>query len=64
MTYEERVDAALDAVLKASGSALKYYSMPSSLAKMRKAMGDIMKAEYIAGSNAAVDAFKQSREER
>lgn len=64
MTYEERVDAALDSVLRASGSALKHYTMPSSLAEMRKAMGDIMKAEYISGSNDAVNAYKESMPSR
>lgn len=51
MTSEERIDAALDSVLKASGSALKNYSMQSTLDKMREAMRNIMCESYILGSN-------------
>jgi hypothetical protein len=58
MTPEQRIDAALDAVLKASGSALKNYTMPKTLADMREAMRKVMTAEYIAGSN---DAFRGLR---
>lgn len=44
MTPEQRVDAALDAVLKASGSALKHYTMPLTLERMREAMkGAVMR---------------------
>ena len=50
MTPNERIDAALDAVLRASGSALKHYTMPSSLEKMRDAMRKIMSDSYIDGS--------------
>ena len=38
MTPEQRIDAALDSVLKASGSALRHYTMPKTLADMREAM--------------------------
>lgn len=55
MTPEERIDAALDSVLKASGSALKYYTMQLTLDRMREAMRKIMKESYLAGSN---DNFK------
>ena len=51
MTPEQRVDAALDAVLKASGSALKHYTLPLTLERMREAMRQVMAESYIAGSN-------------
>ncbi len=38
----EQIDTHLDAVLRASGSALKHYSLPNSLQKMRAAMRDAM----------------------
>jgi hypothetical protein len=60
MTPEQRVDEALDAVLKASGSALKHYTVPANLERMRKAMRKIMSDSYIAGSNAAIDAANYS----
>jgi len=55
MTSEERIDAALDSVLKASGSALRHHTMPMTLDRMRKAMREVMSDSYIAGSN---DNFK------
>ncbi len=55
MTPDERIDAALDSVLKASGSALRNYTMQLSLDRMREAMRKVMSDSYIAGSN---DAFK------
>jgi len=51
MTAEQRIDAALDSVLRASGSALKYYTMPEQLNEMRKAMRKVMSDSYIDGSN-------------
>lgn len=41
-TPDERIDAALDAVLKASGSALEHYTMPSTLDLMREAIRKVM----------------------
>ena len=61
MTPEERVDANLDRVLKASGSALRNYSMASTLQAMRTAMGDIMKAEYLSGSNDCHKAYYKGK---
>lgn len=55
MTPEQRIDAALDSVLKASGSALKNYTMQLTLDRMREAMRKVMSDSYIAGSN---DSFK------
>lgn len=51
MTPEERIDAALDSVLKASGSALKHYTTPATLNRMREAMRKVMAESYIKGSN-------------
>lgn len=60
MTPEERIDAALDSVLKASGSALKNYTMAKTLAEMREAMRKVMSDSYIAGSNANFEAMKKA----
>ena len=51
MTPEQRIDAALDAVLLASGSALRHYSPGKTLDAMRSAMRKIMSDSYIDGSN-------------
>lgn len=48
----ERIDANLDRILKASGSALRNYTLPATLEAMRLAMRDIMVAEFIAGTDA------------
>jgi hypothetical protein len=57
VTPDERIDAYLDRILKASGSALKHHTMSSSLEKMRGEMLAICKAEWISGSNACHDAY-------
>jgi hypothetical protein len=54
---DTRIDEALDSVLKASGSALKNYTMPSTLEKMREAMRKVMSDSYIKGSNDNFDAM-------
>lgn len=51
MTPEQRIDAALDSVLRASGSALKHYTLHGTLEAMREAMRRIMSDSYIHGSN-------------
>ena len=61
MMPEQRIDAAIDLVLKASGSALKYYTMAKTLADMRDAMRKIMSDAYIQGSNDTLDAMKNAR---
>lgn len=60
MTPEERIDAALDSVLKAAGSALRHYTMESTLYNMRSAMRKAMSESYIAGSNDQFDAMKKA----
>ena len=54
VTPEQRIDAALDSVLKASGSALRHYTMPKTLADMREAMRKVMFDEYIRGLNESI----------
>lgn len=51
MTPEQRIDAALDSVLRASGSSLKHYTLPGTLEAMREAMRKVMSDSYIQGSN-------------
>ena len=50
-TADERIDAALDSVLKASGLALKHNTKEKTLADMREAMRKVMADSYIKGSN-------------
>lgn len=57
ITPEQRIDAALDSVLRASGSALRNYTMHSVLDDMRKAMRQVMFESYVAGSNDAWNVF-------
>ena len=60
MTPEQRIDAALDSVLKASGSALRHYTMAKTLADMREAMRKVMSDAYIKGSNDNFEAMKKA----
>ena len=53
----ERIDAAVDKLLKAAGSALRHY-MPSTVIEMREVMRGIMSESYIKDSNDAVSALK------
>lgn len=61
MTPEQRIDEALESVLRASGSSLKNYTMPSNLEKMREAMRKVMSDSYIAGSNAMYEVLKKDK---
>ena len=60
MTSEQRIDAALDSVLRAAGSKLKHYTMQSTLDQMREAMRKVMSESYIQGSNDNFKAMKKS----
>lgn len=60
MTPDERIDAALDSVLKASGSALRHYTMTKTLTDMREAMRKVMSEAYIKGSNDNFEAMKKA----
>lgn len=51
MTPDEKIDQNLNAVLRAAGSALKYYSNEKHLREMREAMIEIMRDSYIDGWN-------------
>ena len=66
ITPEQRIDEALDSVLRASGSALRHYTMQSTLDDMRKAMRKIMSDSYIDGSNDAMKVIsgKQNNTQR
>jgi len=50
---EKRIDEALDKVLRASGTALRYYTAPITLERLRTAMREVMSDSYINGSNDA-----------
>jgi hypothetical protein len=58
MTPEQRIDANIDSILKAAGSALRHHTMQKTLDDLRNAMRKIMSDSYIAGSN---DNFKAMR---
>lgn len=57
MTPTEKIDAALDAVLRA-GNLRVEYSSSQELDRMRLAVKKIMSDEYIAGSIDAQEAMK------
>lgn len=61
ITPEEYIDAALDSVLKASGSALRHYTMPLTLERMREAMRKVISDAYIKGSNDAIESTVNPR---
>lgn len=56
---EQRIDDALDSILKASGSSLKNYTMPLTLEKMRWAMRKIMAEAFDEGLEAAQENFNK-----
>ena len=60
MTPEQRIDANIDAILRASGSSIDYYTMPRTLEAMREAMRKIMADSYIKGSQDNFDALVAS----
>lgn len=60
MPLDERVNAALDRVLKAAGSARSDYTAPT-LDRMREEIRKMMAESYIAGSNDNFNAMKKSR---
>jgi len=57
MKHDEKIDAALDAVLNAAGSTLRHYTQ-STKDDMRGAMRKIMRDAYIDGSNACHNAMR------
>jgi hypothetical protein len=63
MTPDERIDEALDRVLRASGSSLKHYTMPATLTKMRSTMREIMSENYMAGVNSSTEVKRIRRKE-
>lgn len=60
MTPEQRIDANIDAILRASGSGIDYHTMPRTLENMREVMRRIMSESYIKGSQDNFDALVES----
>ena len=60
MTTEQRIDANIDALLRASGSGIDYYTMPRTLQAMREVMRRIMSDSYIKGTQDNFDALVAS----
>ena len=60
MTTEQRIDANIDALLRASGSGIDYYTMPRTLEVLREVMRRIMSDSYIKGSQDNFDALVSS----
>lgn len=58
ITPEQRIDDALDSVLRASGTSLNHYRTRIQLDGMRKAMRRIMSDSYIDGSNDAMNVVR------
>lgn len=55
------IDLALDKVLRAAGSGLKYYCLPEVLEDMRGAMRTAMEESYKEGANdAARGIYRES----
>lgn len=47
MTPEQEIDLALDVILRASGSALKHYTLPGNLERMREAMRKVLAHTFL-----------------
>ena len=62
MTTEQRIDANIDALLRASGSGIDYYTMPRTLQAMRDVMRRIMIDSYTAGVNSDDQARREMYE--
>lgn len=62
ITPEQRIDAALDSVLRASGTSLNHYRTRIQLDDMRKAMRKVMCDSYIAGSNDAMNVMRKNEQ--
>jgi len=60
MTPEQRIDANIEAILKAAGTSFRHYTMPKSRDDMREAMRKIMSDNYIKGSQDTFDALVAS----
>jgi hypothetical protein len=63
MQTNSKIDENLDKVLKASGSALKHYTLQGNLERMRDVMRKIMSDAYIQGSNDCQKAFESWQDE-
>jgi len=63
ITPEQRIDEALDSVLRASGTSLNHYRTRIQLDDMRKAMRKVMSDSYIAGSNDAMNVVRGNEQD-
>lgn len=64
MTPAQRIDEALDSVLRASGTSLNHYRTRIQLDGIRKAMRKVMSDSYIAGSNDAMNVVRGGGNEK
>lgn len=60
MTPEERIDVALDSVLREVGTSLSNCTSKQKLARMRGVIREVMSDYYIAGSNANYEAMRDA----
>lgn len=61
MTANERVDAALDSVLRAAGASIKDWPNKKTLNTMRAVMKRIMMDEYVKGVHMSEKALEYAR---
>ena len=54
-TPEQCIDANIDKILRAAGSAFRHYTLPAAIEGMRKAMDEVMAESYRRGINDCVD---------
>lgn len=61
MTPEKQIDVNLEKILKTANTSLRYYTMPSTLERMRSAMREVMSQSYIQGSNDCHDSIVKAQ---
>lgn len=61
MTPEERIDDAVNRILKASNASQLRFYMPLTQDRLREAMRQIMSESYIAGSDAMAKIVQEGR---
>lgn len=61
MNPVDRIDAALEKVLRAAGTSLRHYTCPATRERLRSVMRGVMSESYIAGSNAALAAIEGAK---
>ena len=60
---EQKIDAAVEKILKAGGNPPLRMYMPQTQAELRKAVREVMSDSYIAGSNACMEALNRGSRE-